>query len=323
MLVGAAAIDARHGRALDDPPLVVAERLEVELAFEHLERAVGRSVVDDDHLELGIVEGEHRPHGDQDHPFLVVGGHDHAHRRREPRVAEHAEVLRQRLAAADRVVEARHDQHQRGRANSASMYARQISVPPVDGGVHRCPTARSRRAARPHRASRLRPRAAPPRLRPPDRRRLEDRAQRAQRQLVVRRLLEPANQLVDDADVLQHLRRTVAHEPVRRSSGPAGSRARPRSPSSCSDSFAAVRTHHCGSARSASTSEAWSTRPSRPSARAAWTRTNQTGSESAVTAAGAANLLSLRVRLLRTAARTCGSSSTISVASSSSISASG
>ena len=60
VLVGAASIDARHGRALDDSPFVVAERLEVELALEHLERAVGRAVVDDDHLELGIVEREHR-----------------------------------------------------------------------------------------------------------------------------------------------------------------------------------------------------------------------------------------------------------------------
>ena len=64
---------------------------------EPVERVVCRAVVDDDHLELGVVEIEKRPDRVRQRDRLVEGGKQHADRRREPRRTEHVEILESML----------------------------------------------------------------------------------------------------------------------------------------------------------------------------------------------------------------------------------
>ena len=107
--VASAAKGAANGRRVDDATLELRERLEVEHAVEDVEGAVRRSVLDDDQLELGIVEPECRRDRHRGDVFFVEDRDDHAHGDRETRVGEHLEVLDERLAAPDRVVERRED----------------------------------------------------------------------------------------------------------------------------------------------------------------------------------------------------------------------
>ena len=102
-----ASIDGVHLLAPKHRPYEDLVRLELEDVAQTLERAVRRAVVDDDHLVLGIVEGEDGLDGRDDRRRLVVRGDDDADRDREARRREGLVVLRTALVAANTRLERR------------------------------------------------------------------------------------------------------------------------------------------------------------------------------------------------------------------------
>ena len=109
--VAGQAVVAGHRLARDDVTRARAGRHEAQRLDEPGERVVGRAVVDDDHLEVGIVDLEQRADGVRHADALVVGGDDDADARREPRRGEQVEVVARSLAeASPRLGEA--DEHQ-------------------------------------------------------------------------------------------------------------------------------------------------------------------------------------------------------------------
>lgn len=75
-------------------------RNEVELVTQERERLVGRAVVDDDHLVLGVVEVEERTNRLANQSRLVIGRNDNADGNGEAGERERAEVLGAGLAHA-------------------------------------------------------------------------------------------------------------------------------------------------------------------------------------------------------------------------------
>ena len=76
-------------------------RLEREVLTQPLERAVRRAVVDDDHLELGVVLRQERADRRGDAGLLVERCEDHRHRDREAGARDRPVVLGRALEAAD------------------------------------------------------------------------------------------------------------------------------------------------------------------------------------------------------------------------------
>ncbi len=88
-----AAIDAAHQLA-GEPALVKhLASFEPEQPLEQAQRAIVRSVIDDNHLELRIIERQQRPDGGFNQDLLIECRRDHAHWNREVALRQGVVVL--------------------------------------------------------------------------------------------------------------------------------------------------------------------------------------------------------------------------------------
>ena len=156
----AAAVDPAHRLGRQRAAVEDLAAFQLELAAQHLERAVPRAVIDDDHLELRVAHREQRAHDRRDQRLLVERRADHADRDREARASQGVEVLAALLAGAAQVLERRKGQHRREEHVGHDKVREAEQHGPAQHGHHRfvthCRASMGDAAARSSPASRAR-----------------------------------------------------------------------------------------------------------------------------------------------------------------------